>query len=264
MASFDFVDSSSKAYRFIWQRRAEVLRLSAMVLSIKILCFVGFVVFGIQNDILRQGLYLLPSYLLEGWVIAQIMVMALYAEQAEGSKSVLPPSQDVSSNIKASMIVYVLMKLMLSFVVGSSFPGGVPLSESAPPEPDASTFIVAVMMIVFLIWSFRFIWVYVPYVMGLSPLDYLRRFKAFSSSFYMLGVWVLCFVPLVLVMILASEVLALFMIGIGVEGKSVVFNAGLAVIQAFMDYSIALVSSLGIAYGIYSVLNGENKKTPLF
>ena len=52
MASFDFVESSAKAYRFTWQRREDVFRLSAMVLALKILTFVGLVVFGLDNNVL--------------------------------------------------------------------------------------------------------------------------------------------------------------------------------------------------------------------
>lgn len=265
MASFDFVDSSSKAYRFVWLRRADVLRLSAMALSLKILSFVAFVAFDIQSDILRQGLYLLPVYLLEGWVIARLMTMAVYSEAQENTKSFLPPAEDIERNIKASMIVYVLTKLLLSFVIGASFPDGALLQDSStPPEPGFYTFILAIMMLVFLIWSFRFIWIYVPYVMGVRPFEYMKRFQAFSASFYMLGVWVLCFVPIVMLMVLSSKLLGLFMLGIGFDPDSVAFDAGLSVLHAIIDYVMSLVSSLGIAYGIYSVFNNEDKTTSLF
>ena len=71
MASFDFVECTAKAYRFVWARRQEVLELSALMLAVKIVSFVGFIVFGLDENFLRQGLLLIPVYMLEGWVIAR-------------------------------------------------------------------------------------------------------------------------------------------------------------------------------------------------
>ena len=265
MASFDFVECTAKSYRFIWQSRADVLRLSLMLLSVKILIFVALIVFGLQQDILRQGLFSLPVYFFEGWVIAQLMVMALYGQEPErGQAFKLPPPEDIERNVKASMIVYVLTKLMLSFVLGSTFNAQGELPAATPPEPSLQIFFMAMMMIVFMLWSFRFLWLYIPLVLGCQPIDFLRRFQAFSSSFYMVGVWVLCFVPLMIAMVVVSEFMSMVLGGLGFDQDSVVFKSGLAVIQAIIDYAMSLVSSIGIAFGIYSVFKGENKKTDIW
>lgn len=266
MASFDFVECSSKSYRFVWAKRVDVFRLSAMVLTLKILSFVSFVVFDVQQEVLRQGLYLLPSTLLEGWVIAHLMIMALHYDDAEmGRKSkFLPSPGDVEKNIKASMIVYVLMKLMLSFVTGTTFEGARMAQDGPPPEPGLQGFFVAVMLIAFMIWAFRFLWLYVPMVLGCGPLEFLERFKAFVSSFSFLGVWVMCFVPLILAMLVVSEAFGMVagVFGVGVE--TVFFESGLAAIQAVTDYLMSLIASIGIAYGVCSVFRGDNKLPPIW
>ncbi len=266
MSSFDFVECSAKAYRFVWEKREDVVRLSAMVLVLKILSFVSFVAFDVKQDVLRQGLFLLPSYLLEGWVIAHLMIMALHHDvlKSEKKSSMLPRPEELDRNIKASMIMYVLTKLMLSFVTGMTFDGVQKVPDTPPPEPGLQTFMMAVMLIGFSIWAFRFLWIYVPLVLGRSPLEFLQRFKPFLSSFNFLGVWIMCFVPLVLLLLMLSEVFATVVGVFGVGEKSIVFESGLAAIQAFIDYLMALVSSIGVAYGVYSVFNGENKKTPIW
>ncbi|MCB9981215.1 MAG: hypothetical protein H6860_02315 [Rhodospirillales bacterium] len=266
MASFDFVESTSRAYRFVWDRRVDVVRFSAMVLVLKILFFVGFVAFDIQKEALRQGLLLLPIFFMEGWVIATLVIMALHAYEAQSKvrRSILPPAEDTARNIKASMIVYVLIKLMLSFVVGSAYEGQQVIPDAPPPEPNLQTFVLAVVMIAFLIWAFRFLWIYIPVVMGQSVRTYLIRFRAYSDSFPLLGVWVLCFVPVILFMILISEFYGMIMGGLGVGDSSIVFETGMAVIQAFIDFVLSLVSSLAVAYGMYSVFNNENKKTDIW
>lgn len=266
MASFDFVDSASKSYRFVWEKRAEVMRLSAMVLTLKILIFVSFVAFGLEDQVLRHGLYLLPAYLLEGWVIAQLMLMALYSLEKEGGskKKIMPPPEDFERNVKACMIVYVLTKLTLSFVVGMTFSSAQGLPEQPPSDPRPETLILAFMMLIFAVWSFRFFWLYVPLIIGKGPTDYLLRFRAFSSSFYMIGVWVLCFVPMVLLMIFVSEFFAMVLGVLGVGNIPIVADSVIAVIQAVIDYGISLVSSLGVAYGVYSVYAGEEKTTSIW
>ena len=266
MASFDFVDSASRAYQFVWDKRDEVLRFSAMVLALKMLSFAAFVAFGLQKDVLLQGLLLLPSHLLEGWVIATLIMMALYQYEAQekNGQSIMPATQDMGKHIKASMIVYVLIKLMLSFVMGYTYEGQQGLPDTQPPDPTLQTFIVAVMIIVFLIWAFRFLWIYIPIVMGRSLGEYLVKFRAFSDSFPLLGVWILCFVPVVLVMLVMSQIWDTVSGALGFGSDSIVFDTGMAIIQALIDYALSLVSSLAVAYGMYSVFKGENKKTDIW
>lgn len=238
-----------------------------MVLVLKILSFVSFVVFGIQDQILRHGLYLLPVYVLEGWVIAQLMLMALYGyerEERAGEKKIIPPPEDFERNVKASMIVYVLTKLAFSFVVGMTFEGEQAMPDTAAPPPSFQTFLMAFTMLVFSIWSFRFFWLYIPYVMGRGPWEYLMRFKPFMSSFFLIGVWVLCFVPLALLMIVASKFLV-FVLGIlGLGDVDIVVDSVLGALQGVIDYAMALVSSIGVAYGMYSVFADEDKTTEIW
>ncbi len=266
MASFDFVECAAKSYRFVWERREDVLRLSAMVVAVKILLFVSFVVFDVHEDVLRQGLFLLPSYFLEGWVIAHLMIMALHHDDlnADQKSSILPGPETLEKHIKASMIVYVLIKLILSFVTGMTYGGVQQLPDAPPPDPSLQTFFMAVMLIAFSIWAFRFLWIYIPVVMGRSVFEFLDTFKSFMSSFNFLGVWVMCFVPLVLLLLILSQAFGMIAGGLGFDEKSVVFGSGMAAIQALIDYLMALVSSIGIAYGVYSVFKGENKKTAIW
>lgn len=266
MANFDFVEATSRSYSFVWHNRVEVFRLSSLVLSVKIVSFIGLIAFGMEQNVIRQGLIFLPSYLLEGWAIAHIIVMAIYKADGADTKTgfSLPVGEDIENNIKASMIIYVLTKLTLSFVLGVTFSGQGPDMQPTAPEPSLSMFVLAMGMLVFMVWAFRFLWLYVPYIFGVSAIQFLNKFKAFGASFNFIGVWLLCFVPLVLAMIAASEVLGFIATMVGLDQKSIVFESMIAVVQAFTDYGMALFASLGVAYGIFSVLKGENKKTSIW
>lgn len=266
MASFDFVESVSRACHFVWEQRVDVVRLSLMVLVIKILSFVSFVAFGMQDAALRQGLLLLPVFLLEGRVIATLVIMAVQTHRVQNSSrgSGFFSDEDISRNAKAAMIVYVLTKLALSFLMGSAYEGQQGAPDVAMPEPTFQTVFVAIFILLFLIWAFRFLWIYVAVAMGYSISAYLKRFRAFSDSFSFLGVWILCFVPVMLLLLLLSEFYSISMSALGIGVESVVFEGGLTALQAVVDYVLSLVSSLAVAYGIYSVFNNENQKTELW
>jgi len=264
MASFDFVECSSKAYRFVWEERAEILRLSAMVLAIKIVSFVALIVFGLESNVLRQGLVLIPAYFIEGCVVVRVIVMAVYAQEEKSSAqhAAIAPEK-MQQNLQAAAIVYLLTKMAMSFLTGMGVEGQNAMPETPPPEPSMQMFAMAVILLLLMIWAFRFVWLYVPVALGYTPGYFVKQFKGFSSSFYMAGVWILCFVPLALVMILAAETLGM-VLPQGEGEKSMSMKIGLAGIQAVIDYGMALISSVGVAYGVYSVFKNENKKTPIW
>ncbi len=274
MASFDIIDCTSQSYRFLWDHRSYAIRLSTPVIVAKIAAFIAFVLIGIDENFLRQGLLLLPVYFLEGWVIAQLVLMALQVEHMpkkvpgvndkQVSHPLLPSAQQMQRNIKASAVIYTLTKLALAFVIGTTMQGHPPDSATNPPEASGSMFIFVVALIAMMIWAFRFFWIYIPMLIGKTPLDYLLRFKAYSSSFYLLGVWMLCFVPMAILMLMMSEIMSIILSILSLQDNETVTHIGLSFIQGTVDYLLALLSSLAIGFGVFSVFNDENKTTPIW
>lgn len=275
MASFDIIDCTSQSYKFLWTHRNYVLRFSAPVIILKILGFATFVLLGMEENFLRQGLLLLPVYFLEGWVIAQLVLMALQLEhtpknmpgvqKAQNGQTLLPKPEHVQRNVKASAIVYTLTKLALAFIIGMTMQGQDGLeTPDAPSAASNEMFIVVLMIITMVVWAFRFFWIYIPVLFGKTPLQYLLRFKAFSSSFFLLGVWMLCFVPMAILMLMSTEVMAVVLSIFSLQEDATAFQIGLAIIQGAIDYLLALVSSLAVAFGVFSVFNDENKTTPIW
>lgn len=263
MASFDFVECSAKAYRFVWNGRAGILNLSLMALALKVVSFMTVTALGLESNLLRQGLVLLPSQLLEGLVICRIMVLATTLEvEKDGSAMILGDSP----SIRAGAIVYALIKLLLSFVIGMTFMehADVASSQAASSGPDPQILMLAILILAGMVWVFRYLWLYVPVSLGYGIEDFSRKFKGFSSSLSMIGLWILCFTPLAFLLILCSEILGHLIPGARDDLPSIVYLQAMAVVQAFFDYAISLVSSIGMAYGIRSVFNNENKKTSIF
>ncbi len=221
----------------------------APVFLLKILSFMIVTALSLENNILRQGLLLLPSHFLEGVVLAGLIPVAV--GQTFSGK--------VRDRVYPSAGVYVLLKLVLSFVMGMVFLGqtlDIPQETQAPA--GGAVWILVAGLIVCTLWAFRLLWLYVPVALGYSMRSYLKGFRGWRASYDMMGLWVLSFIPLVLVMIVCSEILALLVPGAHDEPPSVIFSQILAVFQAMADSLITLVSSLGMAYGIHSVLQKKD------
>ncbi len=267
MARFDFVESASKAYQYAWDNKQDLARPSAFVLLAKIVCFVFVLGFGLEQNFLRQGLVLLPSYFVEGWIIAHIMLKALSTEEDSAYQIPAISPDNVQRAVLVSTVVYVLLKLVLSVLIG--MPASVDLStlpaDRTPAEPTAGMFGMLVMFSVFLVWAFRFLWLYIPPALGFTVKDYLLKVRPFTSSLYMLGLWVLCFVPLGLLLIMASEIAsAPFTAPTGdVDAIPTLQKYILTFVHGGFDYIMVLISSLGMAYGVASMFNKQDKNISL-
>ena len=270
MASFDFVECSAQSYRFFWENRFVAVRLCALALAVKVLSYVVFIVLGMEKEVLQQGILLMPSYLLEGWVIAHLIVMALRLKEADGptdKHKFIGADTDMRANIKASMILYGLTMLVLSLVVGSSM-NIEQLGEAAASEEPMQTgmlgMIVIMVGIAFSIWSFRLFWLYVPMILGMAPLKFLQVFSDFKVSFHFIGAWLLCFMPMIIVLLIGSQALGGALELIGVVQDTIVYDVVIVIFQASINFVMALVSSVAIAFGVHSVLRGENEKTEIW
>ena len=65
-------------------------------------------------------------------------------------------------------------------------------------------------------------------------------------------------------MLFMTEILAGSLTLLSLQDNDTAFQIGIAVVQAFVDYLLALLSSLAIGFGIFSVFNDENKKTEIW
>jgi hypothetical protein len=255
MAKFDFVECASGAYQYIWDERAQLARVSAFVLGMKILSFTGILLLNMQDNLLRQGLMLIPAHFVEGIVVAQIMVMAVYQKSHE----TLSKSQMLgSAPILASGILYLLIKLAMSFALGMTFvsPEEFAAAQGQSGASPLSSLALAALLLALLIWAFRLFWLYVPVALGYSVGEYMMKFRSYVSSFYMIGVWLLCFVPTGLILIVLLSFVQLLSPEVGGE-PTIVGDILNAVVQAVTDYAMVLVSSIGMAFGVHHVLSGR-------
>ena len=263
MATFDFIESAGKAYKFTGEHARILTRMAFWPVLLKLVTFVGITAFGLEENVLRQGLLLLPAYFAEGWLVAAAIRIALLEENWPPKN---PPAekgvkasilQNRSNAILAAAIIYVLTKLALSFLTGMTMFEMQKADVSTQAEPTMGMFLAACAALAFVIWAFRFTWLYVPVALGLSLQGFIKRIKAFMTSIYMIGLWLLCFVPLALVLILASEILSSLFPGIDSDTPSAAYTYLMLCVQVMMEAAVMIISSVGMAYAVREIFDGR-------
>ena len=249
----DFIDCASAAYRFIWQNAGEIARLSLIVISAEIVFFALIKIMGLSDNHLRQGLLLLPIFFLEGWVILRVVMMAFLSAAPK-----LIQTEDIPRNLKAGMIAFVLTQLMLAFLIGFTMDGQTaigadPEAVAKASEPNMGMAFAMGLTTIFTIWAFRFVWLYLPILAGKDVFDFLDRIKGFGSSFKLLGIWILCFTPVMLFMILGSQLWIGFSNMLGQGEESVLLDSGLQLILIVADYFQTLVASVAVGFAVIAV-----------
>lgn len=268
MASFDFVESASKGYQFVWNDRRILARLAFWPLLIKLASFTLITYLDMQDQTLRQGLILIPSSFAEGWLVAMAIRMAALGEPWSG-----PATGDARRDagahaarkraVTGAMLIYVLTKLILAFFSGLLMDSGVIANSADFGGPMISAFFAGVLLMLGIIWAFRFTWLYVPAALGFSVRDFLRKIKPFMVSVYMMGLWFLCLVPMALALIMMAQFLATIF---PVQGDTVspLYLYGLAGVQAVLELAVALIAGSAMGYAVLGVMRGDSKRTELF
>ncbi len=256
-AKFDLIEAAGYGYSNVWAERKPLLQLAFLPFLIKLGSYALILFLGMENQYLRHGLILIPSFFAEGFLLSYVICCVMRGMDLRGN---FDQGRAYAKDIMAGMIIYVMIQVGLAFFVGS-FVQGMQVYQEAGVSPEAQepSFLAFLSSLVFLagmIWAFRILWLYVPVAMGVPARAFLVRIYRFSSSFYMLGCWLLCFVPFGIVMVLVSGVLEDIFPAQG-EQASQAFHLSFAIVQSAFELIIALVSSFAMAYAVRQIMDGK-------
>jgi hypothetical protein len=256
MQHFDFIDTLTAAYGFLWRNRRVVLAMAFVPLLIKIACLVVIFAFGLETAYLRQGLLALPSYFAEGVLTAKLIIMA-----GRGGDVLYPAPARDDRRVMAATLVYVLVKLALAFAGGMGMMI-IALQEAnatAPADGSPSLLFAVIFLLGVMIWAARLAWLYVPVAQGYSMMAFLMRVRGLKISFVLIGTWLVCFVPLGLLLILVAGMLE-NVLGHTADDPSQIYRFVVIVLQAALDLLAGLVSSLAIGFGIHTIMSAPAPK----
>lgn len=230
--SFEIMDAAGYGYYRIWKERAYLLKLAAIPLFIKFACTIAIIALGLEDDILRQGLIMLPATFAQGWVLAQFLRTLLMNERWPIMLPEVPDERvigkllDRARGIIASVLVYVLLG-MLAYVMRYALFEWMPSTEEIENAQNAIkeseeahsssnmgegaaiaflTLIPTVLGIAAMIWAFRFMWLYIPFSVLMPVRDYMKALSGFMPSVRLLILFFSCMAPITFVAIMLARV----------------------------------------------------------
>lgn len=266
MASFDFIDATSRGYKFFWDEREMLIKLAAIPVAVKIASFILIDFLGMQENLLRQGLLFLPSFFAEGWLaVLLIRMVVLVPEDGPRTKERFKALDESKPNILlAGTLVFVLIKLASAFIVGIAFMSAEGMPHREAPEPSAASFIFSLLLFALMIWAFRLLWLYIPVAMGVSVTGFLKKIGGYNSSFYLLGAWLLAFVPFVFALYFFAVILGTAFPG-SLDEKPLLYTLIFSVVKGVFEVVITIISTLIMTYGIRDIYENKNRnETKLF
>lgn len=263
MGSFDFIDAATQGYRFFMIHIGVLARLAVIPVLLKVSGFVAAYLLDFDDNLLRQGLFLVPSFLAEGWVVAVAVRWAIYDDLwpvalTGNQKQDMARLDARAQTLLSAAVMFALVQVVIAAVSGVVM-GDIIAGTAAGAETDTQTggsglaLLVSLGILTAMIWGFRFLWMHVPLALDIDLKDYIRMKSGLSLSLSMIGTWLLCLIPLAAIVLLLLDLVRM---GAGVDPDSVSLSQTvlLGTVQGFLDVAVAIISSVAIAKGIKKAL----------
>ena len=116
------------------------------------------------------------------------------------------------------------------------------------------------LIVVFMVYAFRFFWLYVPAAMNVGLNQFLMIIRPYTSSLYILALWMMCSIPLFVILIGVARVFLLVFPDISPGVSSPVYTVIMTPMRAAFELGIAMSCALGMAYGLRSMMSGKKPK----
>jgi hypothetical protein len=264
MAKFDIITAAANAYKTTWASRQYLLRLAAVPVALKLIFFTIASIYAGGNDTEDSNyilfmLILVPALIAEGWMLAHwIRFLVL------GQTWPFQPTGDVEADKKmlstrargilSGMIVFVLINMAIGFlndIVARAMTPYMSLNpETEMDKVPAIIPVFSVFFLAFMFWGFRLLWLHVPFALNMPMRDYILRLKGATSSIYMIGVWILCFAPFILLLKFVGPILLAALPG--QAGVSAV-----TVISILFDTLKSIIATAGITFGLKEIFSAK-------
>ena len=237
MAHFDIIETSGKAYITAWKERKYLLTLAIVPFIVKAIFFGVVILLGYQDNPFRQTLVMLPAYFMEGWMIAHIVRFVFFGERwpiklSGNAEEDIVYVQSRGRAIFASIILFTLIQMtwvIFDYFVQYNHKYLAEATENN--DPDIFMLLLSTALGIVIIWGFKFLYIYIPLAVDIPIKSFLFRLKGITSSLYMIGAWLICYIPFLL---LGGLVLSLL-------GPAMMENAVAVVLIKLILHTLATV-----------------------
>ena len=264
MAAFDIVNAAGYGYYKVWQERRWLVRLAAVPLAVKIICFLVIGTKGWGDRLLLQGLALLPSYLADGWMLSHFVRLLFLGQRwpFRLSGNIMQDRAAIKDRLRGVMAgtaAYAASRFLFTGFMAAGTDAKnlfVPLlKKSGLHDPhEIGLAALCAFLAVLGLWGFRLLWFYIPAALHYNLRQCLRDLRGALTSFYMLGASVICFLPLLaLAGFLISFISTAFTHG-GATSLPVAVIDLETVLRALTDIVVALILTGCMAHGLQAMI----------
>ncbi len=265
MKPLDVISSVDFGYRLVWRERRYLLRLAAVPLLVKAICLLILSGLGWEQNYLRMGLVMLPSFFTEGWMLAHVTRL-IFFDQRWPFRSSGDRKQDEAVlldrayGVMLGTMFYVVIKFLLAgviallaaFQVMAQADLAAMSQQTAPAEPSFLAFLAAVSFLVITAWGFRFMFLYIPAAAGITGDIIIRTKQGMLMSLQMMGIWLVSTVPFLLVLGMVGSAL---LSGTPTEGGAPVsLGAAWTLVQTVVSTLMAMVCTAAIAAALRNMI----------
>lgn len=261
MASFDIINVVGLAYKKTWAERGYLFKMAMLPFLVKLACFTVLASFAQDKSLWFSGIILLPAFFLEGWLLTHwartIMTGGAHRWPFRISSNESKDSAELSSRgrgIMGGTVAYALINFLMAGYYALLIPYFP--EDMDPQNADPRIAVVGLVMMVTAVTLFRFLWVYIPLSVNVSLEHILEKLKPLNLTFKMLGVWLICVVPAILVLQIFGE----GMISVSGEAEgNAIGHTGFMVFRIAIDMMKNLIVTAGMAYAFLVILRPSKK-----
>ncbi|MES2728705.1 MAG: hypothetical protein V4621_01230 [Pseudomonadota bacterium] len=216
MKSQDVITAAGYGYTRVWDDRHYLIRLGGVPFFIVAIMHILTLTWAGDAPLMRQGLLLLPAFFAMGWFLAQYARSLLLNEywpyrpapQATGQIDI-PHLITRTRGIISGTLMFVVMS-MGKFMIFGGFLATAQESYTTgnmPAEPDPKMMLPALILMAATIYAVRFIWLYIPAAVLVSPGAFLKRIGGFMASLHILTLMMVCMIPPTILTYVAASIL---------------------------------------------------------
>lgn len=262
MPEYNPIASVSNAYRLIWHERAYLIRLAAIPIFIKFAFYMLSATYGETGNVIRHSLFMLPAYFAEGWLLCHF-IRLITAGQRWPYKITGNQDEDIKALRKrarpllSGIVGFVLINLGIAFyfaVFKYFTPMEIWSGEKVNSEDiPQSTALIIILLFALMVAGFKMVWLYIPLAANIDPRAYIKKSRGFDMTIRMIGLWLFCFVPVIVAMqVLLSPLLIS-------ESISAAGQVLIAMLTMVFDTLKNIIVTAGITYFIMSLLHDRTK-----
>lgn len=258
----DIITAAGVAYKKTWAERNYLLRMAMIPFLVKLACFTGLAVYGDEKSLWIGSIILLPSFFLEGWLLSH-WARTIMTGGAHRWPFKMTNNRDKDTieimvrgrGVMAGTICYALVNFLVSGYYAYVLPF-FPV-ELDPHNADPKLAAIAFISVMTSLFFFRYVWIYVPLAMNIPLTQILLVLKPMRLTFQMIGLWMICVVPVLLVLKIFGDGL----MGLaGEANEGAVFDSAFLILRIATDMIKNLICTAGMAYVFLFLLGKVHKK----